>query len=225
MNACLRRGYCPRLFRESTTVVIRKPGKPGYTTSETYRPITLLCTLGKALESVIATRLSFLVEEHRLLPEPHIGGRVGRSCDHALDLLLERVYESWRQDDRVASLLTLDVSGAFGNVSHKRLAHCLRMHKIPSDIFLSDRYTTLRNIVAWTMRNVECIPSNAMLDIEFPFSRLPRSQTVCSLPCYCVPLYGLCTCLIAVPQARQRPIQLFHLNLQAPAVLSPLQMR
>ncbi|KAJ5544111.1 reverse transcriptase [Penicillium frequentans] len=148
-NACLSLGYCPRLFRESTTVVIRKPGKPDYTTPKAYRPIMLLCTLGKALESVIATRLSFLVEEYRLLPETHIGGRVGRSCDHALHLLLERVYEAWRQDDRVASLLTLDVSGAFDNVSHKRLIHCLRMRRIPVDIvqwitsFLSDRHTTL----------------------------------------------------------------------------------
>ncbi|KAJ5751584.1 zinc knuckle domain protein [Penicillium odoratum] len=77
-----------------------------------YRPITLLCTLGKALESVIATQISFLVDEYRLLPETHIGGR----------------------DDPVASLLNIDVSGAFDNVSHKRLIHCLRMRKIPLDI-------------------------------------------------------------------------------------------
>ncbi|KAJ5565518.1 reverse transcriptase, partial [Penicillium frequentans] len=82
-NACLRLGYCPRFFRESTTVVIRKPGKPDYTTPKAYRPIMvcrpimLLCTLGKAFESVIATRLSFLAEEYRLLPETHIGGRSG----------------------------------------------------------------------------------------------------------------------------------------------------
>lgn len=86
-NACLRLRYCPRLFRGSTTVVIRKPGKPDYTTPKAYRPITLLCTLGKALEPLIATRLSLLVEEYRLLPETHIGGRGGPSCDHALHLL------------------------------------------------------------------------------------------------------------------------------------------
>ncbi|KAG2000769.1 hypothetical protein GB937_010855, partial [Aspergillus fischeri] len=50
-NACLSLGYCPKHFRESTTVVIRKPGKPDYTTPKAYRPIALLSTIGKALEA------------------------------------------------------------------------------------------------------------------------------------------------------------------------------
>jgi hypothetical protein len=148
-NECLRLGYCPNHFRESTTVILRKPGKPDYTILKAYRPITLLSTLGKALESVLATRLSYLVEAHTLLPDTHIGGRVGRSCDHALHLLLERIYESWRQDAHVATLLTLDVTGAFDHVAHERLAHCLRKRRIPEQMvrwilsFLRDRSTTL----------------------------------------------------------------------------------
>lgn len=148
-NECLRLGYCPNHFRESTTVILRKPGKPDYTIPKAYRPITLLSTLGKALESVLATRLSYLVEAHTLLPDTHIGGRVGRSCDHALHLLLERIYESWRQDAHVATLLTLDVTGAFDHVAHERLAHCLRKRRIPEQMvrwilsFLRDRSTTL----------------------------------------------------------------------------------
>jgi hypothetical protein len=54
-NECLQLGYCPNHFRESTTVILRKPGKPDYTIPKAYRPITLLSTLGKALESVLAT--------------------------------------------------------------------------------------------------------------------------------------------------------------------------
>lgn len=67
-NACLQLGYCPKHFRKSTTVVLRKPGKPDYTVPKAYRPIALLNTVGKALEAVIATRLSYLVEAHCLLP-------------------------------------------------------------------------------------------------------------------------------------------------------------
>ncbi|KAJ5481378.1 reverse transcriptase [Penicillium sp. IBT 31633x] len=148
-NECLRLGYCASHFRESTTVILRKPGKSDYTIPKSYRPITLLSTLEKALESVLATRLSYLVEAHALLPDTHVGGRVGRSCDHALHLLLERVYESWRQDEHVATLLTLDVTGAFDHVAHERLAHCLRKRRIPEEMvrwilsFLRDRSTTL----------------------------------------------------------------------------------
>ncbi|KAJ5765559.1 reverse transcriptase [Penicillium odoratum] len=148
-NACIILGYCPRAFRDSITVVIRKPGKPDYTNPNAWRPISLLETLGKALESIIATRLSYLAEEYGLLPETHIGGRGGRSCDHAIHMLLEAVYDAWRKDRRVASLLTLDGSGAFDNVSHIRLIHCLRKRRIPEIItnwlisFLSNRSTTL----------------------------------------------------------------------------------
>ncbi|KAJ5244945.1 hypothetical protein N7489_005041 [Penicillium chrysogenum] len=127
-NECLRLGYCPNRFRESTTVILRKPGKPDYTIPKAYRPITLLSTLGKALESVLATRLSYLVEAHTLLPDTHIGGE---------------------QDAHVATLLTLDVTGAFDHVAHERLAHCLRKRRIPEQMvrwilsFLRDRSTTL----------------------------------------------------------------------------------
>ncbi|KAJ6118425.1 reverse transcriptase [Penicillium samsonianum] len=85
-NECLRLGYCASHFRESTTVILRKPGKSDYTIPKAYRPSTLLSTL-------------------------------------------ERVYESWRQDEHVATLLTLDVTGAFDHVAHES--------------FLRDRSTTL----------------------------------------------------------------------------------
>jgi retron-type reverse transcriptase len=51
---------------------------------------------------------------------------------------------------RVASLLSLDVKGAFDNVSHKRLLHNLGKRKIPSTLvrwiaeFLKDRTTEIR---------------------------------------------------------------------------------
>ncbi|KAJ5927721.1 reverse transcriptase [Penicillium verhagenii] len=148
-NACLALGYYPQAFRDSLTVVIRKPGKPDYSNPSAWRPISLLETLGKAFESVIATRLAYLAEEHGLLPETHIGGRGGRSCDHAIHLLLEAVYDAWRKDRRVASLLTLDGSGAFDNVCHARLLHNLRKRRIPEIIIrllaglLTNRTTAL----------------------------------------------------------------------------------
>ena len=58
-NACLSTGYCPTHFRSSITVVLRKPGKPDYTIAKAYRPIALLNTIGKALEFIIAKRISY----------------------------------------------------------------------------------------------------------------------------------------------------------------------
>uniref|UniRef100_A0A9Q8PH93 LINE-1 retrotransposable element ORF2 protein n=1 Tax=Passalora fulva TaxID=5499 RepID=A0A9Q8PH93_PASFU len=68
-NACLQTGYYPIAFKQSTTVVLRKPQKEDYTQVKSYRPIALLNTLGKALEKLVATRLSEAAEEHSLLPD------------------------------------------------------------------------------------------------------------------------------------------------------------
>ena len=76
-------------------------------------------------------RISYLVEKLQLLPKNHIGGRRGLSCDHAVHMLLERVHAAWRQGYPVASLLTLDVKGAFDNALHPRLLHNLRKRGNP----------------------------------------------------------------------------------------------
>lgn len=48
-NSCLSHGYHPQRFKESTTLVFRKPQKPNYNTPKAYRPIALLNTIGKVL--------------------------------------------------------------------------------------------------------------------------------------------------------------------------------
>lgn len=150
MNQSLHLGYCQSHFRSSTTVVLRKPGKDNYTVPKAYRPIALLNTIGKAMDAVIARRLSYLVETHQLIPRMHMGGRKLRSTEHALHAVIERIYDAWnRGKGQVASLLLLDVSGAFDNVSHKRLLHNLRKRRVDETVvqwiasFLSDRHTKI----------------------------------------------------------------------------------
>jgi ribonuclease HI len=148
-NTCLRQQYCPVHFKEAITVVLRKPGKDDYTQPKSYRPIALLNTLGKALEAIIANRLTYLVDTYQLLPKRHTGGRKLASTDHAIHLLLQRIHRAWAEG-KVASLLLLDVSGAFDNVSRRRLLHNLRKRRINQslvgwiDSFLSDRSSTLK---------------------------------------------------------------------------------
>ncbi|KAI3534405.1 reverse transcriptase [Colletotrichum abscissum] len=130
-NQSLRLGYCPQHFRKSTTVVLRKPGKDNYTVPKAYRPIALLNTVGKIMDAIIARRLSYLAETHGLLPDSHMGGRRCRSTEHALHQIVDKIYEAWGSGKgMVASLLLLDVAGAFDNVSHRRLLHNLRRRRI-----------------------------------------------------------------------------------------------
>jgi hypothetical protein len=86
--------YCPKHFKQSNTVVLPKPGRKDYTLVKAYRPIALLNTLGKALESILARRIAQAVEEHYLLPRKHLGGRKAVSTDHAIHQLVERIYRA-----------------------------------------------------------------------------------------------------------------------------------
>jgi hypothetical protein len=54
--------------------VLHKPNKPDYSKPKAYRPISLLETFSKGLEAVVARRLSYLAETHRLLPLPKVAG-------------------------------------------------------------------------------------------------------------------------------------------------------
>ena len=94
MQASLDMGYFPKAFRTSTTIVLRKPAKPDYTKSKAYRPIALENTLGKILESVIATVLSYITETHELLPKGHYGARPGRSSEDAMLFLSESIHKA-----------------------------------------------------------------------------------------------------------------------------------
>ncbi|KAJ3552812.1 hypothetical protein NPX13_g11028 [Xylaria arbuscula] len=149
-NHSLALGYCPEHFRQSTTVVLRKPGKDNYTIPKAYRPIALLNTIGKIMDAIIAKRISYLAEVYQLLPSTHIGGRRLRSTEQALHIIIERIYSAWNTGKgQVASLLLLDVSGAFDNVSHQRLLHNLRKRRIDEKIvnwirsFLKARKTSI----------------------------------------------------------------------------------
>lgn len=90
-----------------------------------------------------------LAEQYHLLPRTHTGGRKATSCDHAIHLLTDEIHTAWRQG-KVATLLMLDVSGAFDNVSHKRLMHNLRRRHIDPSIvgwvesYLTNRTTQIR---------------------------------------------------------------------------------
>jgi hypothetical protein len=84
-------GYYPKRWKQARIVVLRKPGKPDYTVLGAYHPISLLNTLGKVLEAVMARRLLFWAETYKLLPEMQFGGRPGHNMEQALLVLANAV--------------------------------------------------------------------------------------------------------------------------------------
>lgn len=116
-------------WRDFTTVVLRKPGKPDYTAMKAYRPIALLNTTCKLLTAVVTDQMTYLLEHHNLLPDTHFGGRPGQSTTDSLHLLEAIVKDAWRQG-KVVSALFLDIEGAFPNAVTDRLLHNMRSRRL-----------------------------------------------------------------------------------------------
>jgi ribonuclease HI len=147
-TAAIKLGHHPRRWRGAKIVVLRKPGKPDYSIPRAYRPISLLNTLGKILEAVMARRLSYLAEKHDLLPNTQFGGRPGRTTEQALLVLSSAIDGAWYKHG-VVTLVAFDLKGAFNGVNKLSLDACLRSKGIPTVArkwiasFMSDRFASI----------------------------------------------------------------------------------
>lgn len=147
-QASLAEGVLPHQWRHAKIIHLKKSDKPDYALAKAWRPISLLSTLGKLLEAVLAERLSHAVETYGLLPTNHFGARKQRSAEQALMLLQEQIYAAWR-GRRVLSLISFDVKGAYNGVSKERLIQRMRARGIPEQLlrwieaFCSNRTATI----------------------------------------------------------------------------------
>lgn len=75
-NAYFTMGYYPSHFKTLVTIVRCKPaGKRNYTQAKSWRLIAPLNIMGKIFESIMAYRLSYMIEPHQFLPTTHFGGQ------------------------------------------------------------------------------------------------------------------------------------------------------
>ena len=63
----LNKGYHPKVWKQATSYILKKPKKPDYSKPKVYRVISLLNYLGKVSERILARRLSYLAETTTLL--------------------------------------------------------------------------------------------------------------------------------------------------------------
>jgi hypothetical protein len=100
------------------------------------------------MELVLARRLSYWAETNNLLPETQFGARPRRSCDQALVLLTEKIQEAWR-NQKVLSLVSFDVKGAYNGVPRQVMVSRLKSKGIPErvtkwvDSFCANRKATV----------------------------------------------------------------------------------
>ena len=124
-EACLVLGHHPAIWKQATVTVIPKPGKTNYTRAKDHRPISLLETMSKLLEKIIAKRLQHDIVAHELIPTTQFGGRMHSSCLDAGLMLLHNIQRAHSVGLKCGILL-FDVKGFFDHVNHNRLVAVLQ---------------------------------------------------------------------------------------------------
>jgi ribonuclease HI len=132
-QGCLTLGYHPKCFRQAILAIIQKPKKTDRSSPRAYRPIALLSVLGKGLERLIARNMAWIAVSHKVLASQQFGALPLRSAVDLTTCLTHDVEEALNQG-RTATLLTLDVKGAFDTVLPGRLVHRLREQGWPAHL-------------------------------------------------------------------------------------------
>ena len=78
-TACVNLAHHPAHWKEAK-VVIPKPDKPNYSHAKAHRPISLLETMSKLMEKVVAKRMQHDIVAHELIPTTQFGGHSHSSC-------------------------------------------------------------------------------------------------------------------------------------------------
>ncbi|KAM7290711.1 hypothetical protein ISCGN_027308 [Ixodes scapularis] len=107
-----------RQWKHADITLIPKPGKP--LNPKNLRPISLTSCVGKLFEHMVHNRLSPHIEDKDYFPDTMYGFRPHLSTQDILLQLKEEVLDSLNNHSK-RSILTLDIKGAFDNISHQAI--------------------------------------------------------------------------------------------------------
>lgn len=125
--------YHPECFRAGIVVVVPKQDRDDYTLCKNWRPITLLSSIGKIIERVVANKLTELAILHGFVQDTQFAFRK-RSTTDALEYLFNSIWKGWCTDSKkriFSTLVSLDIAAAYDNVNRADLLQTLIRLKVP----------------------------------------------------------------------------------------------
>ena len=130
---CLHSQTWPTTWKKARVVAVHK--KKSRTSPENYRPISLLSTIGKIFEKVLANRITSFLELHHLLSPKQFGFRQNMS---AADLLLNMstTWNSALDSGKDTYVIALDIAGAFDRVWHRGIITKLKSFGLDGNLLM-----------------------------------------------------------------------------------------
>lgn len=112
VNACLRLGYFPRIWKQAHIIILPKPGKITYDSPKSYRPIGLLSIAGKIMEKIVAKRILWTLLSKKSLNPNQYGFMPQKSTEDALYDAVAIIRDAVKHK-KIVVMISLDIQGAF----------------------------------------------------------------------------------------------------------------
>lgn len=113
-NSIIRLGYYPSRWKKAEVICLLKPGKTPECV-KSYRPISLLNTLSRILEKIIATRLDNESDMNNVIPNTQCGFRPGHNTEHQLNRIATTIIQGFKSN-KITALELLDIEKAYDRV-------------------------------------------------------------------------------------------------------------
>ena len=117
-NCSFSQGVVPDSFKIARVIPVFKKGSE--TSTNNYRPISLLSVFNRILEKIMYTRLINYINKHCILFSKQFGFRTGHSTEHAILCILDKI-QSAIESGLFSCGIFLDLSKAFDTVNHSIL--------------------------------------------------------------------------------------------------------
>ncbi|GBM26398.1 putative RNA-directed DNA polymerase from transposon X-element [Araneus ventricosus] len=133
-NKCLTFNYFPLRWKQANIIMLSKPGKdPKF--PQSYRPISLLSSLGKIFEKVLQKRINSYCDSNNIIPKEQFGFRAQHSTIHQLLRVTNSITEGMNNKFYTGGIF-LDIQKAFDRVWHDGLIYKLIQLNFPKLTFL-----------------------------------------------------------------------------------------
>ena len=113
-NNSWKTGHVPQIWREADMVPIHKKGKDRAKV-DSYRPISLTSCVGKLMERLINTRLTWHLEKNNIISPEQAGFRQHRSTEDQVAYIAQKIEDGF-QDKKHTLTIWIDMEKAFDKV-------------------------------------------------------------------------------------------------------------